>query len=123
MTSRIMSEQRKAWWAAMSPEARAAFNAKRIAAQRAAWRNRGWWTQEREDRLRELWGTMSVGSICMAMGFADTAQPTAGQVIGKAHRLGLPPYPKELRKIAKKPAVPRVRREPPRKLYDPWRGR
>lgn len=123
MTSRIMSAQRKEWWAALTPEARKEFNDKRLAAQRASWRNRGWWTEDREARLRELWGTMSVRDICMDMGFAETAQPTHGSVIGKAHRMGLPPYPRELRYIAPQEPKLRVRGPAKPKLIDPWRGR
>ncbi len=51
------------------------------------------WTDERIDQLTELWGAgQSASQIGKALGLSKNA------VIGKAHRLKLPPRPSPIRK-------------------------
>lgn len=117
-----MSEQKREWWAGLTPEARAAHVAKIRTGLEEGWKARGFWTDDRVSQLRALWGTMPVGEICYAMGFRETAKPTYMMVIGKAHRMGLPDYPK--REAKPKPErKPRPKKPLPARLIDPWRGR
>ena len=71
------------------------------------------WTDERIDQLTELWGAgQSASQIGKALGMSKNA------VIGKAHRLKLPPRPSPIRKERSTPrpkprSVPRLQTATP----------
>lgn len=66
------------------------WHAKMSASQRA----RSWWNADRDDKLRELW---AAGLTTTEIGQALGSGCTKNAVIGRAHRLELPPRPSPIR--------------------------
>ena len=63
------------------------------------------WTEDQIDQLKELWGEgLSTSEIGRKLGVTKNA------VVGKAHRLGLPPRPSPIKRAvgAKRPARSKV---------------
>ena len=67
------------------------------------------WTEERINRLRQLWNEgKSASQIADILGGA-----TRNAVIGKAHRLGLAKRPSPIKRDPNKPPKPRVKKVKP----------